>query len=751
MTIFGLDISHFQHGLDLARVKGEGYTFVIVKATEGATGRDADYAGFRDAANANGFHLATYHFLRQESTAAAQAANLAGVIGDTSIPVMVDLETGGGGVSKPDLAKALDFKTECEARGLRVTMLYLPQWYWEQLGSPSLAAVDMALVASRYGTDPVGDRSATYPGDASNRWDAYGGKDPTLLQFGSKVTVAGKNLDADAYRGAEADLAQWFLAPAGGTTAGGRDRYMSERLVAPSSGSGSQGGSAGLTVPIATGCTVTPRVNGIGYFPALKAELNKPGVTQILVAGWWLGLDFSLDGMVGGTRLVDLLKAKAKAGVDVRVLGWVMAPEVLDNMLISRIPPGSTTASTKDIAALLDLNGDTMRFVNEARTEAALADKAILNILSHPAGAVHLKFVLIRGSGGDVGFTGGIDLQKDRWGSFWHDVHVQVTGPVLAQFYETYRQLWNEVQGRTPVRTAASGVICMSHSASTPVLPAATFPATGTGTVATQSVRTVPQFNFPAISPLVPKNKPVSYAPRGAFEVRHAWEKAISGAQRYVYIEDQAYTSTEVFDWINARVKAAPELQVIVVMGGNDPTTGTPGPQIAAMQLAVNDHLLAGLTPAQLARVGVFGYWRKFVHSKTTMIDDAWAIIGSANCMRRSLYTDFEHSVGFFDDAGKAGPAYRRALWRVHLGSDIADRDAAIKAWFALPFRGASPPAPTAPDPIRRIKLPLPSKKLSASDQIILDMLVDVDSRKDWGPGLLDLATVAAGAGGFSS
>ena len=38
MTVFGIDISHFQHGLDLARVKREGYSFVMVKATEQTEG-----------------------------------------------------------------------------------------------------------------------------------------------------------------------------------------------------------------------------------------------------------------------------------------------------------------------------------------------------------------------------------------------------------------------------------------------------------------------------------------------------------------------------------------------------------------------------------------------------------------------------------------------------------------------------------------------------------------------------------------
>jgi hypothetical protein len=44
--------------------------------------------------------------------------------------------------------------------------------------------------------------------------------------------------------------------------------------------------------------------------------------------------DFSLDGPTTSAKLVDLLIATANGGVDVRVLGWVMAPEVLSSRLL---------------------------------------------------------------------------------------------------------------------------------------------------------------------------------------------------------------------------------------------------------------------------------------------------------------------------------------------------------------------------------------------------------------------------------
>ena len=49
------------------------------------------------------------------------------------------------------------------------------------------------------------------------------------------------------------------------------------------------------------------------------------------------------------------------------------------------------------------------------------------------------------------------------------------------------------------------------------------------------------------------------------------------------------------------------------------------------------------------------------VHAKTTLIDDQCAIIGSANAMRRSLFTDIEHSV-IYVDAQDSVTNYRTEL-----------------------------------------------------------------------------------------
>jgi hypothetical protein len=102
--------------------------------------------------------------------------------------------------------------------------------------------------------------------------------------------------------------------------------------------------------------------------------------------------------------------------------------------------------------------------------------------------------------------------------------------------------------------------------------------------------------------------------------------------------------------------------------------------------------------------------------------------------MRRSLYTDFEHSVAYMDEQGLAVPTHRANLWAVHLGSSIADVNAGLTAWFAIPFAGA--PAGGSTVPLDRLRLPLTSVTLTSQEQVMYDEVMDVDSRQTWGLGL---------------
>lgn len=509
------------------------------------------------------------------------------------------------------------------------------------------------------------------------------------------------------------------------------------------------------SVTIHSGCTITPHIGGPPYFAALKAKIDAlTGAAGdfIYIAGWWLRADTNL----GGTTLSDLLIAKARAGVDVRVLGWVMAPSILQN---------SRAQAAPQLRSILSLNGNTMSFINTLRAEPRLADKAVLNILAHPAGAVHMKMAIVGSNATATAFTGGIDLLNSRLLPTWHDVEAQVDGPAVQGSFDTFRLMWNEVRGRSPVSLTANHVTCSSHNAPSgggslsgapsgmPDLPARTLTTASGGHSRAQSLRTFPRMRFGSVGAIaslggasIPTNDPLSFAPSGLFEIRNAWEKGIQGAQTYIYIEDQGFTSAEVFDWVNAAVKASDTVKVVILTGLFDPNDDPNNDTSKFFRVTVNNHLIVGLNAAQLARVGVFSHTTKTIHTKSTIVDDAWAIIGSANAMRRSLYTDMEHSVAYMDDSG-AIATYRADLWGVHQQRSAPDVQVGLSGWFALPFQGAGP---TPPLGIVRLRLPMPATTLTSQEQIIYDEVMDADSRQEWGTQLLRLFMQQAGAGSFA-
>ena len=493
-------------------------------------------------------------------------------------------------------------------------------------------------------------------------------------------------------------------------------------------------------LPIFADSDVTPLIQGTAYFPSLAAAINtlSGDITKqfIYITGWLLDPDFSLAGVGGAPTVIDLLAAKAKAGADVCVLGWIMPPTVLPKVMARGGDPGG----------MLSINRQTMSFIDKLRkAEPNMAEKAVLNILSHPAGAVHMKMAIVGSDSQTTGFTGGMDMGAQRHWPTWHDVSVMVKGSVLQTFVEAFRLMWNEIQKR-PAATVTINTLpkmppitMTTHSSAMGTLSARLLAGASSKTLRTQSVRTLPKFDFPwwtSISSVLPTNDPLSYAPNGLMEVKQVWQKAISAAQTYIYIEDQGFSSSDVYDWINTVFKASPKMRVIIVTGVKDPNDAPNNRSIAVFNSFINNNLLKGITAqADLDRIGIFSHKTKIVHTKSTIVDDQWALIGSANCMRRGLFTDFEHSVSFMDEAGTAVPAYRTDLWGKHLSSQIPDLNAALAAWFANPAA------------LARLKLPLPATPpLSADDQIMYDEIDDANSQNTWGNGLKTLKSKKAGS-----
>lgn len=90
----GLDLSAHNGDVDFSRVRADGYEFVILKATEGASFKDRKFLdNVREARDA-GLKVGAYHFFRFDTPGYMQGLNLLHSVGgrELDLPLIIDLE-----------------------------------------------------------------------------------------------------------------------------------------------------------------------------------------------------------------------------------------------------------------------------------------------------------------------------------------------------------------------------------------------------------------------------------------------------------------------------------------------------------------------------------------------------------------------------------------------------------------------------------------------------------------------------------
>lgn len=193
MTVtFYPDISNYQAGISLA-----GAPAVCCKATEGTTYVSPDYARAKADAASHGAYFFAYHFLHAGG-ASAQADHCHSVTG--GLPVMIDAETTGS--SNPTVSDIATFCDRYRALGGKCELVYLPHWYWQRIGSPSLSPLalrGLKLVSSAY-------PSGGYTGVTGTGWQPYGGMTPSIWQFSASYYFNGQHVDFNAFQGTVAQL-----------------------------------------------------------------------------------------------------------------------------------------------------------------------------------------------------------------------------------------------------------------------------------------------------------------------------------------------------------------------------------------------------------------------------------------------------------------------------------------------------------------------------------------------------------------
>lgn len=232
VTIFGVDVSYFQDGMSLKRAAAEGMKFAIIRTNDG-TFRDRCYRSHMLDAESAGLVTAAYSYLRNPSEGSSlqqQVDTMVAVMGDLKRPVWMDCENAAG----LSAAHISEFKRLAEARGVRVIGAYSYRPWWEGSvigGEPDSHQFGKFWVAG-YPSRSTGAPSAIYNGiggDGAREWDyPLGNQKPSIWQFTDRGTVAGRQVDCNAYRGSVESLRALFYGGGQAPAAGKEDEMSAE-------------------------------------------------------------------------------------------------------------------------------------------------------------------------------------------------------------------------------------------------------------------------------------------------------------------------------------------------------------------------------------------------------------------------------------------------------------------------------------------------------------------------------------------
>ncbi|MGD0529831.1 MAG: phospholipase D family protein, partial [Polyangiaceae bacterium] len=353
------------------------------------------------------------------------------------------------------------------------------------------------------------------------------------------------------------------------------------------------------------------------------------------------------------------------------------------------------------------------------RNGAAIFDSRLnrLNVGFNYAsvGSHHHKLLCVKAGDSLTAFCGGIDFNDDRLevpdqghGQPLHDVHCRVVGPAASNLLQTFVDRWTDHPDSSGLDTE-TGAALMNTIVPSADLDPSNQPKPGRHKV--QMGRTFGQ--GPLLNGVDGQGSAqahYSFAPQGEKTARALIVNAIRSAKKFIYLEDQYFVSLE----------AAQVLVEALNNGIKHLTIVVPHHKISDLPLTVRHRkacieLLRAADPEH-KRVHIFykcgpnqspGDYHTYVHSKMTIVDDEFAVVGTVNYNRRSWHYDSEVNLGIYDPSVDKILTNRFAHWL------------RIRMWAEHLFGVSLPPSP-------------PDGAINASDCSYAEVFDGVASSAQW-------------------
>ncbi len=375
----------------------------------------------------------------------------------------------------------------------------------------------------------------------------------------------------------------------------------------------------------------------------------------------------------GGHSILGMLRAASdRRSVQVRVMLWAKPP-LTGSLTVARINRFTNGKAIRDDETANNTAASTARLT--AALAAALVSPSLIPVilsairpdLIRMTGAHHQKVLVVKRGETLVAYCGGLDINSNRLysidpakGDPQHDTHCRIVGPSAWDLLDTFIRRWMHHPEGLRIETATGGGTEKLRGATEPVPAPVTTPnpadAMGLGTMSVAIARTFNPVHRRSVM-------------RRERDIQRLLLRAIAAARRFIYIEDQY-----LFDYPDPRHPgtltmaaalnaAVPNIQFLTILL---PANHLAVPHVDGhYRRAFIDRVLSGLSATDRAKVGVFQLTSTpgtetigchcYVHSKSWVIDDELAVIGSANCNRRGYQHDSEVNAFIFDDAPSGG------------------------------------------------------------------------------------------------